>query len=64
MTTYTTSMETVDRAVFRCESCGASAPSFGIEYDELGYPVCPRCEKLTGPLARESKSADVERLAF
>ncbi len=62
MTTYTTSMETVDRAVFRCESCDASAPSFGIEYDVLGYPVCPRCEKPTGPLAQES--AGVERLAF
>ncbi|WP_159435731.1 hypothetical protein [Halobaculum gomorrense] len=45
-------MEIVDRAVFTCDDCGASAPSFGIEYDTLGYPVCPRCETAVGPLAR------------
>lgn len=56
-------MEMVDRAVFRCESCGASAPSFGIDYDALGYPVCPGCGEQTGPLAREA-AASVERLAF
>ena len=45
-------MEIVDRAVFTRDDCGASAPSFGIEYDALGYPVLPTCEAAVGPLAR------------
>ncbi|GAA0207291.1 hypothetical protein [Halobaculum roseum] len=45
-------MERVDRAIFTCDDCGASAPSFGIEYDSLGYPVCPGCETAAGPLER------------
>jgi len=45
-------MEIVDRAIFTCDDCGASAPSFGIEYDGLGYPVCPGCGTVVGPLER------------
>ncbi|MFC7135581.1 hypothetical protein ACFQRB_01045 [Halobaculum litoreum] len=43
-------MGPTDRAVFTCADCGASAPSFGIDYDRLGYPVCPACEAVESPL--------------
>lgn len=28
---------------FACDHCGASEPRAGLEYDSLGYPICPRC---------------------
>jgi len=43
-------MELTDCAVFTCGECGASAPSFGIEYDILGYPICPDCGTVDSPL--------------
>jgi len=34
---------------FRCPLCGTRAPTTVVEYDGLGYPVCPACEVATGP---------------
>ncbi|MXR39930.1 hypothetical protein GRX01_00950 [Halobaculum sp. WSA2] len=51
-------MEIVDRAIFTCDDCGTSAPSFGIEYDSLGYPVCPGCGAVVGPLERNRAGAE------
>lgn len=28
---------------FTCDRCGTTEPATGIEYDGLGYPVCPTC---------------------
>jgi len=45
-------MET-DRSIgFECAACGAVLPAATVEYDDLGYPVCPECRARTGPLAR------------
>lgn len=30
-------------AAFACGHCGASGARTGLEYDCLGYPICPRC---------------------
>lgn len=42
---------------FRCDRCGTTEPATGIEYDGLGYPVCPTCGARDRPveatLARE-----------
>lgn len=35
---------------FTCHSCEYRRPSTDIEYDTLGYPVCPLCGKRHGPL--------------
>ncbi|WP_311172839.1 hypothetical protein [Halobellus ordinarius] len=36
---------------FDCAACGTEFPTKTVQYDELGYPVCPDCEARTGPLA-------------
>jgi len=34
---------TADVGVFSCPGCEARALAAAIEYDELGYPICPAC---------------------
>ncbi|WP_435062723.1 hypothetical protein [Halobaculum sp. EA56] len=45
-------MVSVETAVFECASCGTCAPSTGIDYDSLGYAVCPECGETESPLIR------------
>jgi len=44
-------MVSEETSVFACGACGTRAPSTRIEYDRLGYAVCPACGEATGPLA-------------
>ena len=41
-------------AYFKCDSCGVKARSDIIEYDGLGYPVCPACGTNRRPGVRGS----------
>jgi hypothetical protein len=34
---------TADVGLFSCPGCEASALAAAIEYDDLGYPICPAC---------------------
>ncbi|MXR42012.1 hypothetical protein GRX01_11775 [Halobaculum sp. WSA2] len=45
-------MSRVATATFECGGCGTCAPSTWIDYDRLGYPICPECGLSTGPIAR------------
>ena len=36
---------------FECAACSAALPAKAVEYDALGYPLCPECGARTGPLA-------------
>ncbi|GAA0208927.1 hypothetical protein GCM10009000_024470 [Halobacterium noricense] len=49
-------MAFVETATFECGGCGTCAPSTWIDYDRLGYPICPECGRATGPLARHVRS--------
>jgi hypothetical protein len=44
-------MDTDRPAGFECAACGAALPAATVDYDDLGYPVCPECRARTGPLA-------------
>ncbi|WP_348608261.1 hypothetical protein [Halobaculum rarum] len=48
-------MARVETATFECGGCGTCAPSTWIDYDRLGYPICPECGRSAGPLARHSR---------
>lgn len=37
--------------VFECEACGTCRSARRVPYDRLGYPVCPVCGHLHGPVA-------------
>ena len=41
-------------AYFKCDDCGVKARSDIIEYDGLGYPVCPACGRTYRPSVRGS----------
>jgi len=49
-------MALVETATFECGCCGTCAPSTWIDYDRLGYPICPECGRSAGPLARPGRS--------
>ncbi|SDQ54022.1 hypothetical protein [Halopelagius longus] len=36
---------------FECATCGELARADAVEYDPLGYSVCPLCGERSGPLA-------------
>ena len=38
-------------AYFKCGECGVKARSDIIEYDSLGYPICPACGANASPVA-------------
>ncbi|MFC7096621.1 hypothetical protein [Halobaculum marinum] len=42
-------MEFVETATFECGGCGRRSPSTWIDYDRLGYPVCPECGRVDRP---------------
>ncbi|WP_199174845.1 hypothetical protein [Halegenticoccus soli] len=44
-------MELEGESYFRCSACGATDKATAIDYDRLGYPVCPSCGTTTGPLS-------------
>jgi transcription elongation factor Elf1 len=44
-------MDTVLPTRFECVACGFEHPAGAVQYDDLGYPVCPACGARTGPLA-------------
>lgn len=44
-------MATVLPTRFECGACGFEHPAGAVQYDDLGYPVCPACGARTGPLA-------------
>ena len=39
----------VETATFECGGCGSRSPSTWIDYDRLGYPVCPECGLVERP---------------
>lgn len=41
----------IPESTFECEVCGATAFTTAIEYDPLGYAVCPDCGHTGGPAA-------------
>ena len=47
----TTGMDTALPIGFECVACGFEHPAAAVQYDDLGYPVCPGCGARTGPLA-------------
>jgi len=34
---------------FQCEDCGERIPAHLVDYDSLGYAVCPACEAPSRP---------------
>jgi translation initiation factor 2 beta subunit (eIF-2beta)/eIF-5 len=36
---------------FECRSCGTVATTVSVDYDRLGYAVCPACGGTESPLA-------------
>ena len=44
-------MALVETATFECGGCGTRSPSTWIDYDRLGYPVCPDCGRVDRPFA-------------
>lgn len=34
---------------FDCTACGVSEEAAAVEYDRLGYPVCPECGESAAP---------------
>ena len=38
-------------AYFKCGECGVKARSDIIDYDSLGYPICPACGSNSNPVA-------------
>ncbi len=36
---------------FECPECGETVASGSVEYNRLGYPICPVCGFEDGPLA-------------
>jgi transcription elongation factor Elf1 len=38
-----------EQAVFQCSVCGARRVATAIEYDTLGYPICPVCTYAHSP---------------
>lgn len=47
---------------FECVECGTTDKSSVIEYDWLGYPVCPSCGERRGPLWH-ARTADARHTA-
>lgn len=43
-------MALAETATFECGGYGTCAPSTWIDYDRLGYPICPGCGRAVGPL--------------
>jgi len=39
-----------DQSQFICADCGERASTLAVDYDSLGYAVCPACEASTRPL--------------
>ena len=38
-----------DVSFFVCENCGSADRSTDVDYDRLGYPVCPGCGQSEAP---------------
>ncbi|MFC7071020.1 hypothetical protein [Halobaculum lipolyticum] len=51
----------VETATFECGGCGRRSPSTWIDYDRLGYPVCPECGRVERPFAVRPFGAGVAR---
>ncbi|MFC7137433.1 hypothetical protein [Halobaculum litoreum] len=51
----------VETATFECGCCGRQSPSTWIDYDRLGYPVCPDCGRVDRPFAVRPFGAGVSR---
>lgn len=44
-------------ATLRCGNCNAAFKGRPVEYDDLGYPVCPACGEPQGPSPARSRPA-------
>ncbi|WP_164932773.1 hypothetical protein [Halorubrum amylolyticum] len=42
-------MSTQAESTFDCPECDVTAPSASVQYDALGYAVCPVCSHTTAP---------------
>lgn len=47
---------------FTCPDCGTTTPSTAVEYDALGYAVCPLCAHETGPIGDGIDASDGDRI--
>ncbi|MEF8780347.1 MAG: hypothetical protein V5A46_06690 [Haloferacaceae archaeon] len=44
-------------ATLRCSNCDAAFKGRPIEYDDLGYPVCPACGEVQRPSPARARPA-------
>jgi hypothetical protein len=54
-------MSTDEESYFRCPECATLNRTVAVDYDGLGYPVCPSCGAKTGPLADSDTSISPAR---
>lgn len=43
MGTQVSGQQHSERTIFECKVCGTQRVATAVEYDRLGYPICPVC---------------------
>ncbi len=39
-----------EQHIFECTHCGTRRAATHVEYDDLGYPICPVCTTTNAPI--------------